>query len=181
MTHDGATAPSDWITRFMHLAPPGAQVLDLACGRGRHTALFSAAGFEVTAVDRDISQLGTLAAHDGVEAVQADLEGEDGWPFSGRMFGAIVVTNYLHRPLFPKLLESLMPGGVLLYETFAEGNERYGKPSNPDFLLKPGELLDAVAGRLTVVAYEHGVRHVSRSAVVQRICATKNRSSLEPR
>lgn len=171
MTQEAAKAPSDWVRRFMHLARPEADVLDLAAGRGRHTALFSAAGYKVTAVDRDISQLGALAGQENVETLQADLEGGEGWPLAGRTFGAIVVTNYLHRPLIPHLLAGLSSGGVLLYETFAEGNERFGKPSNPDFLLKPGELLEAVAGVLTVVAYEHGVRLVPREAVVQRICA----------
>ncbi|MCP5084251.1 MAG: class I SAM-dependent methyltransferase [Alphaproteobacteria bacterium] len=175
--------PSNWIGRFMHLVPAGADVLDLACGTGRHTALFSASGFKVTAVDRDISQLGVLAERKNIEVHQVDLEGETNWPFSNRSFGAIVVANYLHRPLIPHLISALEPGGVLIYETFAAGNEQFGKPSNPNFLLEPGELMDVVAGKLTVVAYEHGVLHHPRSAVVQRICAM-NRSDpvvLQPR
>ncbi len=175
--------PSDWISRFMHLVPAGADVLDLACGKGRHTALISASGFKVTAVDRDIAQLGDLAGRKSIETHQVDLEGVTGWPFSDRTFGAIVVANYLHRPLFPHLISGLAPDGVLIYETFAAGNEQFGKPSNPDFLLRPGELMDVVAGRLTVVAYEHGLIHHPRSAVVQRICA-RNRPEpalLQPR
>ena len=167
----------------MHLMPAGADVLDLACGTGRHTALFSASGFKVIAVDQDISQLGALSERQGVEAHQVDLESETGWPFSNRTFGAIVVTNYLHRPLFAHLTCGLEPGGVLIYETFASGNEQFGKPSNPNFLLEPGELMNVVAGKLAVVAYEHGVIHHPRSAVVQRICAI-NRSEpavLQPR
>ncbi|NNF77633.1 MAG: class I SAM-dependent methyltransferase [Rhizobiales bacterium] len=161
----------------MHLVPTGADVLDLACGTGRHTALFSASGFKVIAVDRDVSQLGSLSERKDVEAHQVDLEGEASWPFPNRTFGAIIVTNYLHRPLFAHLICGLKPGGVLIYETFAVGNEQFGKPSNPDFLLEPGELMDVVAGKLAVVAYEHGVIHDPRSAVVQRICAINR---LEP-
>ena len=171
MGHSRSTEPSAWVSRFMHSVRPGAEVLDLACGSGRHTALFSDAGFKVTAVDRDIGQLGPLADAQGVVAVEFDLEGEAGWPFPGRTFGALVVTNYLHRPLFPAIVSALKPGGVLIYETFAQGNEVYGKPSNPDFLLRPGELLAAVDGALTVVAYEHGILENPRPAVVQRLCA----------
>ena len=173
MEQSPARRPSDWVVRFMHLVPVGASVLDLACGAGRHTALFSGLGYPVTAIDRDIAKLGDLAHQKGVEALSIDLEAGNGWPFPDRLFGAIVVTNYLHRPLFASLVAALAPGGVLIYETFAHGNEQFGKPSNPDFLLKPGELLDAVAGTLAVVAYEHGVVHQPRAAVVQRICARK--------
>ncbi len=171
MAHQSLLKPSEWITRFMHLVPAGTQVLDLACGRGRHTALFLASGFGVTAVDRDISQLAEIADDASVETCEADLEGEGAWPFANRKFGAIIVANYLHRPLFESLISSLKPDGVLIYETFAVGNGLFGKPSNPDFLLRPGELIDAVAGKLTVVAYEDGVVHQPRAAVVQRICA----------
>ncbi len=167
----GRSQPSDWVCRFIHLAEPEAAVLDLACGAGRHTALFAAAGHPVTAVDRDIYQLGDIAQLDGVEPLQYDLEGEAGWPFEGRRFGAIIVTNYLHRPVLPMLAASLKPDGVLLYETFAKGNEQFGKPSNPDFLLNPGELLDVFADQLAVVAYEHGVQTQPKTAIVQRICA----------
>lgn len=170
---------SDWIVRFMHLAPRGEKVLDLACGAGRHTSLFAKAGYPVLAIDHDISQLGSVAALNGVEAVSFDLEGEDAWPFSNASFGAIVVTNYLHRPLFPYLISSLRDDGVLLYETFAKGNEQFGRPSNANFLLRPGELLEVMDGELSVVAYEHGLINQPRDAVVQRICAVKKRAPVQ--
>ncbi len=175
--------PSLWVSRFMHLVRPQGRVLDLACGSGRHTALFAKAGFLVTAADRDISKLGHLAEARGVRPVEVDLEAGAGWPFPGEAFDAIVVTNYLHRPLFPAILAALAQGGVLIYETFADGNQAFGKPSNPDFLLQPGELLDVVSGSVTPVAYEHGIRQVPRPAVVQRLCAVKGVPpfSLEPR
>ncbi len=183
MEHMGSKGPSRWISRFMHLIEPGADVLDLACGAGRHTKLFAAAGFQVTAVDVDVSQLGPIAQLERVETLQCDLESGAVWPFEDRRFGAVVVTNYLHRPILPLLAASLKPDGVLLYETFAAGNERFGKPSNPDFLLHPGELLDVFADRLTVTAYEHGIQMQPRSAVVQRICATNavDPARLQPR
>ncbi|MEM8686446.1 MAG: class I SAM-dependent methyltransferase [Pseudomonadota bacterium] len=160
-----------WVSRFMHLVRPGGSCLDLACGSGRHTALFVGAGFQVTAVDRDVSKLADLAKTPGVTPVEADLEDGPGWPFPKDTFDVVVVTNYLHRPLFPAILAALGPEGVLIYETFAEGNEAYGKPSNPDFLLRAGELLDVVSGTLSVVAYEHGRRRTPRPAVVQRLAA----------
>jgi SAM-dependent methyltransferase len=145
-------------------------VLDLACGGGRHARFFAARGHPVEAVDRDAAALAALAAVEGVATRCADLEGGP-WPFAGQRFAGIVVANYLHRPLFPRLLESLGPGGVLIYETFAAGNERYGRPSNPDFLLRPGELLDVVRGRLRVVAYEDLTVSEPKPACVQRLCA----------
>ena len=107
----------------------------------------------------------------GCGDIAADLEGGGPWPLGGRRFEGVVVTNYLHRPLLPRLVDSLAPGGVLIYETFARGNERFGRPSNPAFLLAPGELLEAVRGRLQIVAYEHGVVARPKPAVVQRLCA----------
>lgn len=165
--HDSQDAPSPWVTRFAPLIAPGGAVLDVAAGSGRHTRFMVERGHPVTAVDRDTA---ALAHEPGVTIVQADLEDGSPWPLAGRTFAGIVVTNYLHRPLFPRLLESLLPGGVLLYETFARGNEQFGRPRNPDFLLKPGELLEAFAA-LTVVAYEHGRVESPRPKVVQRICA----------
>ena len=164
-------APSPWVVRFLSLLPPGGEVLDLACGAGRHTALLAARGHPVVAVDRDTRQLGELAAAPHVTALAADLEGPAGWPLGGRRFAGVVVTNYLHRPLLPAIVASVAPGGLLLYETFARGNERFGRPANPDFLLQPGELLAAVAGRLVVLAYEHGQVAAPRPAVIQRIAA----------
>jgi SAM-dependent methyltransferase len=178
LTDDGAgghgpaaQAPEPWVARFAALVPAGGAVLDVACGGGRHGRLFAARGHPVTLLDRDRSGVADLAGRPGVEIVTADLEDGSPFPLAGRHFAAIVVVNYLHRPLFPVLIEALAPGGVLVWQTFARGNERFGKPSNPDFLLKPGELLAAVRGRLTVVAYEHGEVAAPRPAVIQRICA----------
>jgi len=154
--------------RFLPLIPVGDNVLDLACGRGRHAVAMADAGLWVTAVDRDVSG---LPAHDGIESIEADIEDGSPWPLAGKDFDAIVVTNYLYRPLFPVLIGSLRSGGVLIYETFAAGNEALGRPRNPDFLLRDGELLDAVAGKLSVVAYEAGRIDRPAPAVVQRIAA----------
>lgn len=158
--------PSAWVTRFAGLVAPGGAVLDVACGGGRHARLFAERGHAVTAVDRDVSALHGRA---GLEIVAADLEDGSPWPLPGRRFAAVVVTNYLWRPLFPTLVSSLAAGGVLIYETFGQGNERFGRPRNPDHLLRPGELLSLVDGVLTVVAFEAGI--TAQPAVVQRLCA----------
>jgi len=174
MTGDhGGIAPSAWVARWAPLIPTGGAVLDLACGAGRHTALLRQRGHGVTAVDRDISRLGSLADDPKVAAIEADLEGGGPWPLGARRFAGIVVVNYLHRPLLPALIAAVDDGGILIYETFAAGNEQYGRPSNPDFLLRPGELLEAVAGRLTVIAYAFGLVERPKPAVVQRICARR--------
>lgn len=159
---------SSWITTWAGLVPAGVRVLDLAAGNGRHTRFFAGRGHPVTAVDRDVSG---LAATDIVEVIQADLEDGSPWPLAGRTFGAVIATNYLHRPLFPVLLDSIRPGGVLLYETFMIGNERFGKPSRPEFLLRDGELLDLVRDRLSVIAYEARLISEPKMAMVQRIAA----------
>jgi len=152
------------------LVPADATILDVAAGGGRHTRFFADRGHKVTAIDRDVS---ALAAQPTVEIVQADLEDGSPWPLPGHTFGAVVVTNYLHRPLFPALLDALSPGGVLLYETFMEGNERFGRPSQPEFLLKDGELLELARGRFSVVAYEARMISEPKMAMVQRIAARK--------
>ncbi len=168
----GPTEPSQWVLRFADLVPAGGTVLDVACGGGRHSRLFAARGHPVAAVDRDVSGLADLGAEAGVEIVEADLEDGSPWAFDGRAFAGIVVTNYLWRPLLPILVASLAPGGVLIYETFARGNERFGRPANPDHLLRRGELLEAVRGRLLVIAYEDGLlARRRRQAAVQRLCA----------
>ena len=149
---------------------PGGRVLDVACGAGRHARWLARLGFEVDAVDRDVSGLADRPP--GVELREADIEG-DAWPYPETRFDAIVVTNYLHRPLLPTLVDSLEPGGLLLYETFAAGNERFGKPSNPDFLLRPGELIEAVRGRLRVLAFEDLSVTTPRPACLQRIAARR--------
>lgn len=167
MTHVDP-APSPWIERFAPRVRAGGTVLDVAAGGGRHARLFLARGHVVTAVDRDPTR---LPPHPRLRVVAADLEDGSPWPLPGERFDAVVVTNYLWRPLLPAIVGAVAPGGVLLYETFAEGNARFGKPSNPDFLLRPGELLEAVRGRLVVAAYEHGEVTAPRPAVVQRIAA----------
>jgi len=166
--------PSDWIVRFAHLVPPGGTVLDLAAGAGRHARFFAGRGHPVVALDRTIDRLSDLAGGPGIEIVEADLEDGAPWPLGGRAFDCVVVVNYLYRPLLPILVERVAPGGVLLYRTFAAGNEAHGRPRNPNFLLEAGELLQAVAGRLTVVAYEHGLVERPGPAVVQRICARRD-------
>ena len=170
--HAWTAEPSSWVARFAGLIAPGGTVLDLACGHGRHARFLEAGGWRVTAVDRDATALAGLAGHAGIEAVEADLE-TGAWPLGGRRFDGIVVANYLHRPLFPRLIGALQEGGVLLYETFMLGNERFGRPSNPDFLLRPNELLEAFAGRLNVVAFEQGEVAQPKPAMVQRLCAVR--------
>lgn len=169
--HD--VAPSAWVTRFADLVPRRARVLDVASGSGRHARFFAARGAHVTAVDRDAQALASLSGIDGIASHVADLEAEP-WPFADARFDAVVVTNYLHRPLLAQIRGALEPAGVLLYETFAQGNETYGRPSNPAFLLAPGELLAlaALPPPLIVVAFEQGLAHgAGRVAVVQRLAA----------
>ncbi|HZZ11945.1 MAG TPA: class I SAM-dependent methyltransferase [Paraburkholderia sp.] len=163
--------PSRWVRHWAHLAAAGGAVLDVASGAGRHARFFASLGHPVTVIDRDATALGTLRGEPLITIVEADIE-RAAWPLPGASkFAAVVVTNYLHRPLFPHLLNALAPGGVLVYETFAKGNERVGKPSNPAFLLAPGELLDVVRPRLRVVAFQDGFLAQPRPAYVQRICA----------
>ena len=163
-------APSSWIVRFAALVPPGARLLDLAAGHGRHARFFAARGVRVLAVDRDAAALASFASVQGIETRALDLE-TGVWPLAGERFDAIVAVNYLHRALFPHLLAALAEDGVLLYETFAAGNEIYGKPSNPDFLLARDELLRFAHDHLTVVAFEQGVIEGEPRLVVQRLAA----------
>jgi SAM-dependent methyltransferase len=165
----GTEAPSAWVQRWSHLVPTGGSVLDVACGHGRHLRWFSQRGHAVTGVDRSPEAI-TAVTPLG-RAVLADIENGP-WPFDGERFDAVVVTNYLWRPLLSRIVDSVAEGGVLLYETFASGNESVGKPSRPDFLLQPGELLQASQG-LHVVAYEDGFcdrpeRFVQRLAAVRK-------------
>lgn len=174
-------APSDWVRRWGHLVPDrpgGARVLDLACGSGRHSRWLMRQGHQVTAVDRDAQALAGLAElAPWVRTLQADLENGP-WPLAGREFEAVIVTNYLWRPLWPDILASLAPGGLLIYETFAHGNASVGRPARPDFLLQPGELLRCCAN-LRVVAYEDGfLTHPER--YVQRIAAVRESGAAEP-
>jgi SAM-dependent methyltransferase len=166
---------SPWVLRFASLIHAG-EVLDLACGGGRHARLLASLGHRVVAVDRDLAALERCAG-EGIETLQCDLESGDAaaaWPFSAERFNGIVVTNYLHRPLFPFLFQALAPSGILIYETFADGNARFGKPARPDFLLRPGELLEQARAHadpgIQVIAYEDGYVDAPKPAMIQRIC-----------
>ncbi|MBK6907981.1 MAG: class I SAM-dependent methyltransferase [Rhodocyclaceae bacterium] len=178
-----SSAPADdasaWVQRFASLIPEGGRVLDLACGYGRHARLLAGLGFQVEALDRDPEALAALADCPGVTVRQADIEGGP-WPYYAEVFDAVVVTNYLWRPLLPQIVKVVEQGGVLIYETFMVGNEQFGKPSNPAFLLRTNELLDLVRNRMRIVAFEQGqVRH-PRLAMMQRICAVRaNSGALE--
>lgn len=179
MTVSSDLAPSSWVTRFSSLIVPGGTVLDLAAGGGRHARYLANQGYQVEAVDRDEAALASLEGVPGITTRKADLEAQ-GWPYFGRAFDAVVVTNYLYRPLMPQILSLLDQGGVLIYETFMVGNERLGKPENPAYLLRKGELLEVVKGRLQVVAFEQGRVEVPRPAMIQRICATRGDAGFLP-
>lgn len=168
----GQEPPSAWVRRWAHLLQPASSVLDVACGHGRHMAYLAGLGHQVTGIDRNQEAVTAASAHGRV--VQADIENGP-WPLS-ETFEGLVVTNYLWRALFPQLLRSVKPGGVVIYETFAQGNESVGKPSRPDFLLAPGELLEVFSG-WRVVAYEHGFL-ASPDRYVQRIVAINDQEPL---
>ncbi len=174
--HLKITAPSPWVKRFAPLIPAGGRVLDLACGNGRHARYLIERGCFAVALDRDVSAVADLAPSPRAQVIEADLEDGGAWPLAGQRFDGIVVVNYLYRPLFPHLLDGLAEGGVLIYETFARGNEAFSRPRNPDHLLRSGELIDAVGGRLQIVAYEHGrIESGPLPGVIQRICAVNDR------
>ena len=169
--------PDAWVLKFSPLIPAG-QILDLACGRGRHGRHFLKQHYPVTFLDRDISGVVDLNSHPKATLIQHDLEDETQekyilWPFGVGFFSGIVVTNYLHRPLFPYLLQSLKPGGVLLYKTFSQGNEQFGRPCNPAFLLEKNELLDVFSSTLKVVDFRQG-KEPNPDRMTQAICAIKN-------
>lgn len=166
------TAPSEWVTRFGGLVPAGGRVLDVACGSGRHLRWFLERGHPVVGVDRDLGGV-SGPKHPALELRELDLETDPVPGLGAAEFAGVVVTNYLHRPLFPSLLEAITPGGVLIYETFAVGNERLGRPRNPDFLLRDGELRELVSGRLEIVDYAMGRRESPAPAIVQGICARR--------
>jgi SAM-dependent methyltransferase len=170
--------PSPWIARFAPLIPAGGEVLDLACGQGRHARLLAGLGYRVEAVDRDCDALACLAGVDGVQTRQADLEGGP-WPYFGFGFDGIIVSRYLWRPLLPMLFNCLHEGGILIYETFMTGQELHGKPGNPAHLLRVGELLELVRNRFTVLAFEQGEfpgkADCDMPQVLQRICVRRGR------
>jgi SAM-dependent methyltransferase len=177
VSHSVAGEPnaiSPWVRRFSGLVPAGGPVLDVAAGGGRHTRFFLGLGHPVTAIDRDLSGLADLREAAGAALLALDLEDGRPWPLRDRRFAGVIVTNYLHRPLLPDIVASVAPGGCLIYETFALGNARFGKPSNPDFLLRPGELLAfAQAEGLVVRAYHCGEVTEPRPAVLQSVVAVR--------
>lgn len=166
--------PSPWVERFAEHIPANGLILDLACGSGRHARFLAARGCSIVAVDRDAAALASLQGVPGIVTQRLDLEGEV-WPLGGQLFAGVVVTNYLWRPRLDDVLALLAPGGVLIYETFMLGNELYGKPSNPDFLLRPGELRHW-AGRagLRELAFSEGVTATPKAAMRQSICAVRD-------
>jgi SAM-dependent methyltransferase len=170
-TH-GTEAPSAWVQRWSHLVPASGSVLDVACGHGRHMRWFAQRGHAVTGVDHSAEAIAAVAGLG--RAIEADMENGP-WPLDGETFDAVVVTNYLWRPLLPRVVASVAPGGVLIYETFAVGNESVGKPSRPDFLLREGELLQVVAG-LQVVAFEDGFS-TDPDRFVQRVAAVRKHTT----
>lgn len=170
--HDAIENASPWVRRFASLISKGGVVLDMACGSGRHSELIANIGHEVLAVDQDVTAVESIQ-NPLITSRRLNLEGEE-WPLLGSKFSAIIVTNYLYRPYLDQLPKMLQNEGVLIYETFAQGNEDFGKPSNPNFLLNPGELLAFAAHHgLKVVAYEDIYVDQPKPAMVQRLCAVK--------
>jgi SAM-dependent methyltransferase len=172
--HAGLAAVSPWIARFAPLVTAGDTVLDLACGGGRHGRYFLDRGHSVCFVDKNLDGVADIAGATATEMIVVDLENGAPWPLDRRQFSVVVVVNYLYRPILPAIIAAVAPGGILLYETFAQGNERYGRPRNPDFLLAPGELLDAAAELLTVIAYQHGTLGDDTARAVKQCIAAVN-------
>lgn len=167
----GPADPSPWVVRFLEPLEAGAHVLDLACGGGRHLRWALAQGHQVTGLDRDLSGVKDLEGAANVRLIEADLEASAPFPLGAETFEAVIVANYLWRPVLPAIAACVGPKGLLVYDTFARGNERYGKPRNPDFLLAPNELLEAFSAHLVVIAFEHGLVREPRMKLVQRLAA----------
>ena len=165
--------PSNWVEKYLEIIPKGGTVLDLACGSGRHTRLLLNTGRSVTALDRDVSKLEDLSNNNHLKIFKFDLEGNVPWPFNAESFDGIIVVNYLYRPLFPMIIDALAVNGVLIYQTFAIGNEKYGRPNNPDYLLKNNELLNEFGEQLQVVKFDHGYIRRPSPAIMQSICCIK--------
>lgn len=167
--------PSPWVSRFIPLVPKfkNSKILDVACGNGRHTALSLSIGHHVLAVDRDTSRIVIPHRTSRLTIVNADLETKEGWPFHGMLFEGVIVTNYLYRPILADIVSAVAPGGMLIYETFALGNEDFGHPENPEFLLQPGELLKVVEDQLTVLAYENRYSQKPAPSMIQHIAAIR--------
>lgn len=173
--HQPTRRIAQWVKRFTPLIPPGC-VLDLACGGGRNGRFLLEHWYKVTFVDRNISGVADLEQHPGATLLEYDLEAGKPWPFKPEQFSGIIAVNYLHRPLFHHLLNSLAHGGVLIYHTFSAGNERFGRPGNPDYLLKDNELIEVFGQALEVIDFEQGYKP-DPDRVVQGICAVKNRQN----
>lgn len=165
--------PSGWIQRFAPAIPDAGEILDLACGGGRHGRLFLAAGRATVFVDRNLEDVADLRPHPLAELVQADLEDGSPWPLGARRFAGVVVTNYLWRPLFPHLIAATQPGGLLLYETFLVGQERFGRPTNTEFMLRPNELFDVLKADFDILAFEQGEDPEPKPGMRQRIAARR--------
>ena len=176
MIGDSVQRPSPWVVRWSPSARPGSCALDFACGRGRHVRVLRALGHRVVAVDRDAEALRVARVDDDVETILADVECGP-WPLAERAFEVVVVTNYLWRPLLPRILAAVAPSGLLVYETFLEGHERFGRPANPDFLLRRGELREAVADGFETIAFEEGTDGEPANSMRQRICARRREGS----
>ncbi|MCB1547573.1 MAG: class I SAM-dependent methyltransferase [Hyphomicrobiaceae bacterium] len=166
-----ASPPSAWVERFLTGVAAGGRALDVACGQGRHLRLALALGLSVTGIDRTLAGVADLRGEPRARLIAADLESGGAFPVGEETFEVVIVTNYLWRPLLPRIVAAVAPGGLLIYETFAVGNERFGRPANPEFLLRPNELLEAALPRLVVVAYEHREVSEPRARIVQRIAA----------
>jgi SAM-dependent methyltransferase len=167
----GPPDPAAWVRRFLPGVRNGGDILDVACGAGRHLRLALEQGYRVTGIDRDVSKVEDLAERSDVSLIEADLESGNRFPLRDLRYDGVIVTNYLWRPILPDIVGCVADDGVLIYETFALGHERHGRPSSPEFLLRNNELLEAVLPRLTVVAYEHGLRQGTHPKIVQRIAA----------
>jgi len=172
-TETGTGKPDPWVQRYAELVPRG-PVLDLACGKGRHGRYFLEQGYPVTFVDKDISGISGLFSYNNANAqlIKHDLESNSPWPFQPDQFSGIVVTNYLYRPLFPNLATAIKPGGIIIYKTFATGNEQFGKPKNPDFLLKEHELRTAFNKQFQEIAFFQG-REINPDRITQAICVQR--------